>query len=110
MDMHDGDLTSFKHQSDYITTNWQITIKLIQSLNVKYMWLGPLTNYLRQSRQLNCVVRFFESNLVTAYDNEVLLEMHNAYMIYIGHKFAYTSFVQTYLLYYEYNIYARIYW
>ena len=55
MDMHDGDLTSFKHQSDYITTIWQITIKLIQSLTLKYMWLGPLTNYLRQSRQLNCV-------------------------------------------------------
>ena len=53
--MHDGNLTSFKHQSDYITTIWQITIKLIQSLNLKYMSLGPLTNYLRQSRQLNCV-------------------------------------------------------
>ena len=53
--MHDGNLTSFKHQSDYITTIWQITIKLIQSLTLKYMWLGPLTNYLRQSRQLNCV-------------------------------------------------------
>ena len=53
--MHDGNLTSFKHQSDYITTIWQITIKLIQSLTSKYMWLGPLTNYSRQSRQLNCV-------------------------------------------------------
>ena len=30
-------------------------------------------------------------------------------MIYIGHKFAYTSVVQTYLLYYEYNIYMQGY-
>ena len=57
----------------------------------------------------NFARNLIESNLVTAYGNGVLLEMHNAYMIYIGHKFAYTSVVQTYLLYYEYNIYARIY-
>ena len=55
------------------------------------------------------ILHFIESNLITEYGNGVLLEMHNAYMIYIGHKFAYTSVVQTYLLYYEYNIYARIY-
>ena len=55
------------------------------------------------------ILHFIESYLVRAYSNRVLLQMHNAYMIYIGHKFAYTSVVQTYLLYYEYNIYARIY-
>ena len=66
-----------------------------------------MDNVINKTR--NLTRNFTESNLVKAYSNGVLLELHNAYMIYIGHKFAYTSVVQTYLLYYEYNIYMQGY-